>query len=184
MPTYLIFLNVCDLKALEKTWAKTRRCTEWVIEGMKLDVMPIDEKILSFTKQWYRPAMNAASEIELEPELLVRVITAPYFWLRNLKRSMGAAAAITRTPKTSRICCPSLTAARRLLKRSSARAKCDLLSRSNFAHGSINPRSGRLCRAISCRTLAAGGDYRFCWIGSRGFRNPDSCEPSAPRRTV
>jgi hypothetical protein len=57
----------------------------WVIEGMKLDVMPIDEKILGFTNHWYRPGMDAANEIELEPELRVRVITAPYFLATKLE---------------------------------------------------------------------------------------------------
>jgi hypothetical protein len=61
----------------------------WMIEDMKLDVMPIDEKILGFTNQWYRPGMDAAGVIELEPELLVRMITAPYFLATKLEAFHG-----------------------------------------------------------------------------------------------
>jgi hypothetical protein len=61
----------------------------WVIEGMKLDVMPIDEKILGFTNRWYRLGMDAAKEIELENGLCIRVITAPYFVATKLEAFHG-----------------------------------------------------------------------------------------------
>lgn len=61
----------------------------WVIDGMKLDVMPIDEKILGFTNRWYRAGMNAAKGIELDPGLSIRVITAPYFVATKLDAFKG-----------------------------------------------------------------------------------------------
>jgi hypothetical protein len=63
----------------------------WVIDGMKLDVMPIDERILGFTNRWYRAGMDSAKEIELEMGLSIRVITAPYFVATKLEafRSRG-----------------------------------------------------------------------------------------------
>jgi predicted nucleotidyltransferase len=53
--------------------------------------MPIDEKILGFTNRWYRAAMNAARETELEPALRIRLITPPYFIATKLEafRSRG-----------------------------------------------------------------------------------------------
>jgi len=62
----------------EDTSEGAPRC-RWLIDGMKLDVMPIDEKILGFSNLWYRAAMDGAKEIEIEPALRIRVITAPYF---------------------------------------------------------------------------------------------------------
>jgi hypothetical protein len=58
---------------------------------MKLDVMPIDEKILGFTNRWYRSAMDAAQETDLEPALRIRLITPPYFIATKLEafRSRG-----------------------------------------------------------------------------------------------
>jgi hypothetical protein len=64
------------------------RC-RWLIDGMKLDVMPLDEKILGFTNRWYRAAMDGAIESEVEPTLRIRVITAPYFVATKLDAFKG-----------------------------------------------------------------------------------------------
>jgi predicted nucleotidyltransferase len=56
---------------------------------MKLDVMPIEEKILGFTNRWYKPAMNAATERELEEGLRIRVVTPPYFIATKLEAFRG-----------------------------------------------------------------------------------------------
>jgi hypothetical protein len=61
----------------------------WLIDGMKLDVMPIEEKILGFTNRWYRAAMDTAQQIELEPALRIRVVTAPYFVATKLEAFRG-----------------------------------------------------------------------------------------------
>lgn len=53
--------------------------SRWLIDEKKLDVMPVEERILGFTNQWYRSAIDAATEIELEPGLHIRVVTAPFF---------------------------------------------------------------------------------------------------------
>src|SRR5258708_19146736 len=52
---------------------------------MKLDVMPIEERILGFTNRWYRAAMDAAHETELQAGLRIRVVTAPYFLATKLE---------------------------------------------------------------------------------------------------
>jgi hypothetical protein len=61
----------------------------WLIDDMKLDVMPIEEKILGFTNRWYPAAMDAAQQIELEPGLRIRVVTAPYFVATKLEAFKG-----------------------------------------------------------------------------------------------
>jgi hypothetical protein len=61
----------------------------WLIDDMKLDVMPIEGKILGFTNRWYGAAMDAAQEIELEPGLRIRVVTAPYFIATKLEAFRG-----------------------------------------------------------------------------------------------
>src|SRR4029077_6042786 len=38
----------------------------------KLDVMPLDAKILGFSNRWYKPAMRFAEFRELKPDLTVR----------------------------------------------------------------------------------------------------------------
>ncbi len=50
----------------------------WLIDQMKLDVMPTDETILGFSNRWYKPAIEAAALVELDGFQL-RVVTTPYF---------------------------------------------------------------------------------------------------------
>ena len=57
----------------------------WLIDEMKLDVMPLEEKILGFTNRWYKSAMDAATEKELQAGLRIRVVTAPYFIATKLE---------------------------------------------------------------------------------------------------
>jgi hypothetical protein len=38
--------------------------------------MPLDEKILSFSNLWYKPALDSFVVYELKPDLRVRVVTA------------------------------------------------------------------------------------------------------------
>jgi hypothetical protein len=61
----------------------------WLVDGMKLDVMPLDEKILAFTNRWYRGALTEAKGIEVELKLRIRVITAPYFIAAKLEAFNG-----------------------------------------------------------------------------------------------
>src|SRR5437870_5887502 len=41
----------------------------WQNGGTTLDVMPLNEEILGFSNRWYKAAMEAAQERELEPGL-------------------------------------------------------------------------------------------------------------------
>lgn len=61
----------------------------WLIDAIKLDVMPLEEKILGFTNRWYPAAMDAAQETVLEPGLRIRVVTAPYFVATKLEAFCG-----------------------------------------------------------------------------------------------
>jgi hypothetical protein len=60
----------------------------WVSEGMKLDVMPTDERILGFSNRWYSAALRHAHEIEVS-DLHLRVVTAPYFVGTKLEAFRG-----------------------------------------------------------------------------------------------
>ena len=72
----------------EDTTEGAPRC-RWLIDDMKLDVMPLDENILGFTNRWYRAAMDEAIETEVDPTLRIRVITAPYFIATKLDAFKG-----------------------------------------------------------------------------------------------
>jgi hypothetical protein len=56
----------------------------WIMGLTKLDVMPLDKEILGFSNCWYKPAMEAAWEHNIE-DLRLRVITASYFCATKLE---------------------------------------------------------------------------------------------------
>ncbi len=60
----------------------------WLIDQMKLDVMPTDETILGFSNRWYKPAIEAAALVELDGFQL-RVVTTPYFIGTKLEAFRG-----------------------------------------------------------------------------------------------
>jgi hypothetical protein len=51
----------------------------WQYQGLLLDVMPLDAKILGFSNRWYADALRTAAEVRLRRGLTLRAITAPYF---------------------------------------------------------------------------------------------------------
>lgn len=51
----------------------------WRLDGLVVDVMPIDEKILKFSNRWYQGALENAEEVALTPSESVKVVSAPYF---------------------------------------------------------------------------------------------------------
>lgn len=55
----------------------------WLIKTkvgmMKLDVMPIDEKILGFSNRWYKQAIKESSEVTLPSGIAIRVVSPAYF---------------------------------------------------------------------------------------------------------
>ena len=55
----------------------------------RLDVMPLDEKILGFSNRWYRSAMDAATLRTLSQGLEARVITAPFFLATKIEAFQG-----------------------------------------------------------------------------------------------
>lgn len=62
----------------------------WVIDDIKVDVMPTDEKILGFSNKWYSPAIRNAVEIPLlEKGIEIRIVTAAYFLATKIEAFYG-----------------------------------------------------------------------------------------------
>jgi len=61
----------------------------WQHGQIKLDLMPLDEKILGFSNRWYKSAMDSAQEFEIERDIRIRVVTAPYFCATKLEAFKG-----------------------------------------------------------------------------------------------
>jgi predicted nucleotidyltransferase len=61
----------------------------WYIDDVMVDVMPTDENILGFSNRWYLPAIKNSVTIELEPNLEIQIVTAPYFIGTKLEAFLG-----------------------------------------------------------------------------------------------
>jgi len=61
----------------------------WVMDGLILDVMPTDSKILGFSNVWYSTAMKESVEIELPNSTKIKVVTGPYFLATKLEAFEG-----------------------------------------------------------------------------------------------
>ncbi len=51
--------------------------------------MPTDEDILGFSNKWYSQAIENSNEVELEANLKIRMVTAPYFLATKIEAFYG-----------------------------------------------------------------------------------------------
>lgn len=51
----------------------------WVKDGILLDIMPVDQTILSFGNRWYAAAAQSAQTVPIAADLSIRLISAPCF---------------------------------------------------------------------------------------------------------
>lgn len=54
-----------------------------------LDVMPTDEAILGFSNVWYKKAISEANQITLNNDIVIRLISPPYFLATKLEAFKG-----------------------------------------------------------------------------------------------
>lgn len=57
----------------------------WYWNGMQLDLVPLDEKVLGFANRWYKPGFEAAAAATLPSGLALRHLSAPYFMATKLE---------------------------------------------------------------------------------------------------
>ncbi|MCF6260327.1 MAG: hypothetical protein L3J98_09245 [Gammaproteobacteria bacterium] len=61
----------------------------WVAEGVVLDVMPTDPKILGFGHRWFAAAAENAESVKLPSGKNIRMVSAPYFLITKLEAFAG-----------------------------------------------------------------------------------------------
>jgi len=61
----------------------------WLIEGVPVDIMPVDEALLGFSNRWYRPLVEHALPMELPTGETIRVASAPYIVATKLEAFNG-----------------------------------------------------------------------------------------------
>ena len=61
----------------------------WMTDDIILDVMPTDEDILGFSNQWYSDAFQNSMIYEIEKNLSIKIVTAPYFLATKIEAFFG-----------------------------------------------------------------------------------------------
>ena len=61
----------------------------WVVDGIKVDVMPTKKDILGFSNHWYLPAIENANDARLKNELAIKLVASPYFLATKIEAFKG-----------------------------------------------------------------------------------------------
>jgi len=72
-------------RGFKQTMADNTPPFRWFWQGMQLDLVPLDEKVLGFANRWYRPGFEAAQFATLPTGLQLRHLSAPYFLATKLE---------------------------------------------------------------------------------------------------
>ena len=72
-------------KGFKQDMSKGAPICRWSYQGIAVDVMPTDEKILGFANRWYPLAIETAEPIALDDETNIRLISAPLFIATKLE---------------------------------------------------------------------------------------------------
>jgi hypothetical protein len=78
-PGLVVFSERLEKLGFTRDASEGAPACRWICEESKLDVMPLEEKLLGFSNRWYRQAMETAVVVDLPDGPSIRVITAPYF---------------------------------------------------------------------------------------------------------
>lgn len=61
----------------------------WLVNDIKVDVMPTQEDILGFSNRWYMPAIENANYVEIEKDLAIKLVAPPYFLATKIEAFAG-----------------------------------------------------------------------------------------------
>lgn len=64
----------------------------WILNGVLVDVMPTDTRVLGFSSRWYPAALASATEHRLPDGTLIRGVDAPHFLATKLEAFLGRGA--------------------------------------------------------------------------------------------
>lgn len=61
----------------------------YLLSDLKVDVMPIDEKILGFSNRWYAKGFETAIEKTIDDQYKIKIFTPPYFIASKIEAFKG-----------------------------------------------------------------------------------------------
>jgi predicted nucleotidyltransferase len=86
---YAVFSERLRLLGFNEDSREGAPLCRWQHGELVLDVMPLDASILGFSNRWYPDALHTAVEVELNPELTIKAITAPHFLATKIEAFRG-----------------------------------------------------------------------------------------------
>ncbi len=91
--SYGEYMNALRLELLQFGFQEDRSddapICRWLVAGIKVDVMPTDERVLGFSNRWSPEALKHAAPYKLSNDLEIRVVTAPYLIATKLEAFHG-----------------------------------------------------------------------------------------------
>lgn len=67
------------LRGFKQDMSENAPVCRWLVDQIKVDIMPTQEEILGFSSRWYLPAIKNADQLQLENELTIKLVSPPYF---------------------------------------------------------------------------------------------------------
>jgi predicted nucleotidyltransferase len=77
------------IRGFKQDMSENAPVCRWLVDAIKVDIMPTQEDILGFSNRWYLPAIKNADHIEMEKELTIQLVTPPYFLATKIEAFKG-----------------------------------------------------------------------------------------------
>lgn len=85
---YYKFAKKLEKQGFKQSMNESVIC-RWHYDDLILDVMPTDEKILTFSNRWYKKAITKPITHQLTANLIIRSVTAPYLLATKIEAFKG-----------------------------------------------------------------------------------------------
>jgi len=87
-PAWLKFQKRLKLRGFKESMEDNINC-RMRLNGLIVDFMPDDEKILGYSNRWYSKALQLADEYKLQDDITIKLITSVYFVATKLEAYKG-----------------------------------------------------------------------------------------------
>ncbi len=67
------------LRGFKQDMSENAPVCRWLVDRIKVDIMPTQEEILGFSNRWYLPAIKNADQLQLDNDLTIKLVSPPYF---------------------------------------------------------------------------------------------------------
>lgn len=79
----------CAVFGFAQTIGEGEPICRWTVEGVKIDVMPTETKILGFSNRWYSHALKCTETRNVAENLDIRLVRAPCFLATKIEAFLG-----------------------------------------------------------------------------------------------